>query len=167
MVGSVSGTWRYRDLLNQVYIGEQLTGFRDDDAPRMMARFAIAPIGAVRLVRSSAYNPSPAAQRYFAWKEKFAGAVYDAVTVHKLFKLSELESRVWWRFYQPMPASWSRKRRLQHAAQPCHSKPDWDNCAKAVYDAIFVEDKRVWDVRGSTLWSEIETGYITVHRMAD
>lgn len=155
----------YRDYLSHLYQGEKLTQIRDPNRVGFIYRFNIRPIGAVRLTQSAKWRPTPAAKRYFEWKSAFAEIVYRAVKDERAFHLVELESAAWWRFYIAMPASWSLRKRRLLANTPCMSKPDWDNCAKAVYDAVFAEDKWTWDVRGSTIWTDRPEGYIEFHRM--
>jgi Holliday junction resolvase RusA-like endonuclease len=158
----------YRDYLHQHYLHEKTVRTPHTPGKQATFDFNIAPMGAVRLSRRDAfrpnknYGPSAAALRYFEWKDRFAALVYVAVVDKKLFQLQDLECNVWWRFYVPIPQSWSMKKRVAHAQRPCRQKPDWDNCAKAVYDAIFVEDKAVWDVRSTTLWTLQSGGCISV-----
>lgn len=49
------------------------------------------------------------------------------------------------RFWIPMPASWSGKKKAAMVGKPHQQKPDWDNYAKAFYDALLGEDCRVWN----------------------
>ncbi len=67
-------------------------------------------------------------------------------------------------FVVPMPASWSKKRKVQFNGLPhCGTlnkakANDFDNLCKALTDAIFYkhpgfkDDSHVWDVRISKLW---------------
>jgi len=38
--------------------------------------------------------------------------------------------------------------------QPHQSRPDWDNCAKAVCDAFGTEDNFVWKASVEKRWAE-------------
>jgi Holliday junction resolvase RusA-like endonuclease len=156
----------YRDYLQHHYSGEKAAGLYDRRAPGLMCRFPIAPQGAVRLSGRDAFRPTTAAKKYFAWKDRFSEMVYGAVVTDRRFLLVELEARVWWKFLVAMPPSWSKKKRALHDLTPCCAKPDWDNCAKAVYDAIFIEDKAVHDVRCTTLWTSDPVGMIEVWKTA-
>jgi Holliday junction resolvase RusA-like endonuclease len=156
----------YRDYLSQHYQHEKLTMAIDPCRVGFIYRFNIKPIGAVRLTQSSKWRPNAAATRYFEWKSAFAELVYRAVVTEKAFKLVELENAAWWRFHVAMPQSWSKRKRRVLANSACLSKPDWDNCAKSVYDAIFEEDKWTWDVRASTIWTDEPDGFIELHKMA-
>ncbi len=53
-----------------------------------------------------------------------------------------------------MPKSWSQKKRTQLNGQAHQQKPDKDNLEKALLDAIFDDDSRVWDGRVTKLWGE-------------
>ncbi len=57
-------------------------------------------------------------------------------------------------FVIPMPQSWSKKKRAQHAGKPHQQKPDKDNLEKALLDAVFDEDSHVWDGRVTKIWGE-------------
>ena len=51
-----------------------------------------------------------------------------------------------------MPGSWSKRRRAAMAGAWCASKPDADNIAGAVMDALFEDDAAVVAVSCSKLW---------------
>ncbi len=53
-----------------------------------------------------------------------------------------------------MPASWSKKRRAQMAGRWCVSKPDADNIAGAVMDALFDNDAAVVSVTCRKIWGD-------------
>ena len=48
----------------------------------------------------------------------------------------------------------SQKKRAQLNGQAHQQKPDKDNLEKALLDAIFDDDSRVWDGRVTKLWGE-------------
>jgi len=53
------------------------------------------------------------------------------------------------RFDLPMPASWSKRRRNEMRGKPHQQKPDWDNLAKALFDAAMPDDDSgVWQIAG-------------------
>lgn len=53
------------------------------------------------------------------------------------------------RFDLPMPASWSKRRRTEMRGKPHRQKPDWDNLAKALFDAAMPDDDSgVWQIAG-------------------
>ncbi|MGL4446340.1 MAG: RusA family crossover junction endodeoxyribonuclease [Aeromonas sp.] len=67
-------------------------------------------------------------------------------------------------FYLPMPKSWSAKKRLAMLNQPHQQKPDKDNLEKALLDALFEDDCRIWDGRVSKRWGN--EGQIVVGSIA-
>jgi Holliday junction resolvase RusA-like endonuclease len=63
-----------------------------------------------------------------------------------------------------MPKSWSKKKREQMHGKPHQQKPDVDNFAKAVLDALFEDDSHIHDIRVSKIWGH--TGAIIVEEAA-
>ena len=51
-----------------------------------------------------------------------------------------------------MPASWSKRRRGEMAGAWCMTKPDADNIAGAVMDALFEDDAAVVEVACRKVW---------------
>ena len=51
-----------------------------------------------------------------------------------------------------MPKSWSKKNRKMMNGRPHQQVPDADNLLKALLDAIYGDDKGVWDVRVTKVW---------------
>jgi len=47
-------------------------------------------------------------------------------------------------FYVRMPLSWSKKKKMGMVMLPCQSVPDLDNYVKAILDALFGDDRKVW-----------------------
>lgn len=85
----------------------------------------------------------PSVQRYFAFR--------DEVQLRGV-RLPEAGAHV--AFVMPMPKSWSKQKREIMQGQPHQQKPDIDNLAKALLDAVFADDCRVWDARWSKVWGE-------------
>lgn len=63
-------------------------------------------------------------------------------------------------FYIEMPKSWSKKKRAEMLGKPHTSKPDFDNLAKAVCDALLAEDSVIWRCLVEKYWAE--TSSITI-----
>lgn len=106
----------------------------------------IDPIGAPRQTRRDAWKPSPAVQRYRAWKDKFRPACADAGW--KLGPVFRAE------FELAMPASWSKKKRAAMNGQPHQQKFDVDNIAKACLDAFGEDDAFVHTLQVTKRWAE-------------
>lgn len=109
-------------------------------------RLEITPIGAPRLSRRDAWDPSPAASRYFAYRDELRIRATQAG-----YTPSERLDLV---FYLPMPASWSGRKRARMDGQPHQQKPDFDNLAKAFLDSLTSDDAYVWDVRVRKVWAQ-------------
>jgi Holliday junction resolvase RusA-like endonuclease len=159
--------FRYRDLLSQIHRNEIATQAPPlVTAPGLFGQFKVMPMGAVRMNRRTMFSKSgrASAERYFAFKDALGQQVYDAIAAGR-FRLVDLERHVWWKFYLPMPASLSAKKRAATANTGLRKRPDFDNLVKAVYDSLLEDDSHVWDVRATKLWSAHEFGYIEVHRL--
>jgi Holliday junction resolvase RusA-like endonuclease len=105
--------------------------------------YPIAGMGAVRQVARDRFNPSDAVKRYRSYRDevRLRGVEVPTEFFHLVFVLG-------------MPASWSKRKRAEHVGQPHRSKPDKDNLEKGITDAIFGEDKGLWDGRVTKLWGE-------------
>lgn len=108
-----------------------------------MKIYPITPIPKPRMTRRDKWHRRKPVLQYFAFKDEV-----------KLHKLTLPESGYHVIFLIPMPKSWSKKKREQMKGQPHQQKPDKDNLEKALLDAIYHEDCRVWDGRSTKLWAE-------------
>ena len=115
----------------------------------MMKVYNINPMGKPRMTRADKWKKRPEVLRYRAF--------CDEVRLHNVV-LPECGYHV--TFVIPMPPSWSKKKRQQHDGKPHQQKPDKDNLEKALLDAIFDDDSRIWDGRVTKLWGE--TGQIII-----
>lgn len=57
-------------------------------------------------------------------------------------------------FYLPMPKSWSKKKRDLMRGQPHQQKPDFDNLAKSVADALREDDSTIWRCLVDKYWAD-------------
>lgn len=55
-------------------------------------------------------------------------------------------------FWIPMPPSWSKKKKREMFGTPHRQTPDLDNLEKAVLDAIFSDDSKVWAMLAYKYW---------------
>jgi Holliday junction resolvase RusA-like endonuclease len=55
-------------------------------------------------------------------------------------------------FIIPMPDSWSKKKKMEMEDKPHQQKPDLDNLIKAVLDAIYLDDEKVWNLHAVKRW---------------
>lgn len=67
--------------------------------------------------------------------------------------------------YRPMPKSWSNKKRTAMDAQYCVIKPDADNIAGTVLDALFADDSAVVSVSCTKLWADAAALDITIEHV--
>jgi Holliday junction resolvase RusA-like endonuclease len=56
-------------------------------------------------------------------------------------------------FHVPMPKSWSERKRIKMNTRPHRSRPDLDNYAKALFDALYSEDSHIADICLSKRWA--------------
>lgn len=66
-------------------------------------------------------------------------------------------------FHIPMPKSWTKKKKAMMLGQPHKQVPDVDNLLKALLDAIYDDDKAVWDVRTTKRWADTPVIEIVHH----
>lgn len=118
-----------------------------------MIKYNITPVPKPRMTQSDKWKKRPCVLRYWSFK--------DEVRRHGI-GLQHHGSHV--TFVLPMPKSWSNKKRAEMYGQPHQSKPDLDNLKKALLDAIFDDDKVVWDMWVTKIWGRI--GEIWVEDMA-
>jgi Holliday junction resolvase RusA-like endonuclease len=53
-----------------------------------------------------------------------------------------------------MPPSWSQKKRDENRGEGHTQKPDVDNLAKALLDAIYADDSHINDIRIKKIWGD-------------
>jgi len=70
--------------------------------------------------------------------------------------------RVTMLFGVAMPKSWSRGKRAATVNHEHTQKPDIDNLAKGVLDALFKDDSAVWNIAASKGWVESPFVYVIV-----
>lgn len=107
------------------------------------AVYLIDPMGAPRMTQRDRWKKRPVVERYHAFR--------DAVR-HNRVRIPEAGAHI--TFVIPMPDSWSKARRKANIWQPHQQRPDVDNLAKALLDAVYAEDCRVHDLRVSKIWGD-------------
>lgn len=103
--------------------------------------YNITPVPKPRMVRSDKWKKRPATARYWSFKDEIRAA---GVTIPDQCKVT---------FYMPMPSSWSEKKKLEHDSSPHRAKPDYDNLAKALGDAVYDDDAHIWSVWIEKRWA--------------
>lgn len=70
------------------------------------------------------------------------------------------EENVWFRFFIPMPKSWSNKKKNQKRFEQHKSRPDIDNISKGIFDSLLIQDMALSDYRASKFWAD--NGFIEI-----
>lgn len=111
--------------------------------PTTVTEYEITPIPKPRQTRADKWKQRPAVLRYraFADEVRLCGVNLPECGYHVTFVL-------------PMPASWSKKKRDEMSGMPHQQRPDKDNLEKALLDAVYSDDSRVWDGRVTKVWGE-------------
>ncbi len=102
--------------------------------------YDITPMPAPRLTRNTLWTKR--ARDYAEWKRHV-----------RLLRINIIESGAHITFHMPMPESWSKASKVKCEGKPHQSRPDVDNLAKALLDAMYKEDAHIWDVRITKLWA--------------
>jgi len=115
--------------------------------------YNITPVAKPRMTQSDRWKKRPCVMKYWAFKDlvRLAGINLPDGYGHVIF-------------YIPMPKSWSKKKRAEMDGKQHRSIKDRDNLIKALQDACYDEDKTIWDMRTSKVWSydgKIEVGLIS------
>lgn len=113
-----------------------------------MPTYPITPVPAPRQVKSDLWKPRPMVLRYRAFKDEVRDHGVD---------LPDNSSVI---FTLPMPQSWPKKKKQEHAGQPHKKRPDIDNLFKALADAIHEEDSHLSNIHMIKRWGY--TGSIEV-----
>lgn len=108
---------------------------------------------APRMTKSDKWKQRPCVLRYREFRDRVRlelrlaiermddpGPLKDVVRADILFAL-------------PMPKSWSREKQRAHFGKIHRQRPDCDNLAKGVLDAIFEEDSTIAFLSVSKYWS--------------
>ncbi|WP_314417755.1 RusA family crossover junction endodeoxyribonuclease [Pseudescherichia vulneris] len=121
-----------------------------------MKIYDITPIGKPRMTQRDRWHQRPETAAYWAYKAQV-----------RLLGVALPESGYHVTFVIPMPKSWSQKKHAQHDGQSHQQKPDKDNLEKALLDAIFDNDSRIWDGRVTKIWGEKGQIIIKTHEGAE
>ena len=109
--------------------------------PHLFARYSITPCPKPRMTRADKWKRRPEVLRYRAFADEAR------------LKIKAIPERHHVVFVLAMPASWSAKRRRETNLREHKQKPDIDNLAKALYDALLPGgDQHLCDVRLSKAW---------------
>lgn len=109
-------------------------------------QFFIDPIGKPRMTQRDKWKQRPSVMRYRAFCDKLrASFATQQLTLPDAFEI---------RFTVEMPASWSKKKRVEHEGKPHRAKPDLDNMLKAVCDALREDDSTIHSWIATKVWGK-------------
>lgn len=104
----------------------------------------VLPIGAPRMNRCVKWRPSPRQLRYFVFKDALRAAVGD----HPVPDGIDVTA------YISMADTWTKKRKAEMDGKPHRLKPDTDNIAKGIMDALWGQDCGIWDLHLRKFWCQ-------------
>lgn len=113
--------------------------------------YDITPVPKPRMTQRDKWAKRPSVLRYRAFCDECRLKKVD---------LPSCKCRVIFRL--PMPQSWSKKKKKEYDGKPHTQKPDWDNLAKALCDALYEDDSGIWDIATRKLWAH--SGSIEIQR---
>ena len=112
------------------------------------------PIGKPRMTRSDKWRVRDCVAQYRAWADRARASCPGIMAA---------PGRLNFTAYLAMPPSWSRKKKAAMTGQPHRQKPDVDNIAKAVMDALWKDDSGIHSISCSKLWCDCERAGIELH----
>ena len=104
--------------------------------------YDIAPVSKPRQTQSDKWKKRPCVLKYRAFADECR---------LKGIKISECGDTI--TFHIPMPKAWSQKKKSEMVGVGHQQRPDIDNLTKALLDAVFKEDCRVWSICTFKLWA--------------
>lgn len=107
------------------------------------------PVGKPRMTRRDKWAQRPCVLRYRTWADaaRQSAGLTGKVTLRRAMRLS-------YTAYFEMPASWSKRKRVEHLGQPHLQKADSDNVLKAIMDALFENDQFVYAGAFEKYWED-------------
>ncbi len=116
------------------------------------------PIGKPRMTRRDTWKKRPCVVRYRQWCD----ALREAAGVSGKMRL-ESPCRLWVVAYFPLPASWKRRKVDVVPFRVHTSKPDWDNVAKGIMDALISNDEYVCKGHIEKYWDDGKGARVEVY----
>ena len=112
----------------------------------------ITPVPKPRQTRADKWKKRPSVLRYRAFADEVRYKILDKDMNGKAIT-----------FGMPMPKSWSKKKRIDMDGKPHTQRPDIDNLAKALFDALYAlyeDDSCIHTVALKKVWSK--NGYVKI-----
>ena len=106
-------------------------------------KYTVCPVAKPRMTKRDTWKGRPCVLRYWAFRDRVAAKRVDV-------------PQCGWHvvFVMPMPPSWSKAKCGRMNGKPHKQQPDKDNLEKGLLDAVFGEDKVVWDGWTSKVWGK-------------
>jgi Holliday junction resolvase RusA-like endonuclease len=105
-------------------------------------------MGKPRQTRSDKWKTRACVLRYRSMADEIR------LAAGRVTKFTKAPERLRITAYLPIPASWSKKKKAEHSGKLHTSKPDIDNIAKAVMDALFEDDSGVAELVAKKRWDD-------------
>jgi len=106
--------------------------------------FIVNPIGKPRMTQRDKWKKRKCVESYYQFKDLIVwqkgGFVFPDSGAEVIFHIA-------------MPDSWSLLKKREHIDKPHQQTPDIDNLIKALFDALMVEDKNIWNITATKYWS--------------
>lgn len=115
----------------------------------------IDPVAKPRMTRRDRWANRPVVAKYYKFCNTLREKYGEQITAGQV----RLEFQV------PMPKSWSKKKKQLMNLQPHQQRPDIDNYAKAVLDALTDDDSHVYSLLATKHWAE--TGSVSITEIPD
>lgn len=115
----------------------------------------IVPVAKPRMTQRDRWCDRKCVHQYWEFKDEVLSAMKGLIFPHPAHIV----------FILPMPASWSKKKKHEYDGLPHCQRPDWDNLAKGLTDALFDEDSHLFDIRVTKLWGK--QGKIIINPLSD
>lgn len=116
--------------------------------------YQITPVTKPRMTQRDKFKRRPNVVRYWAYR--------DEVRLRKV-KVPVCGYHI--TFIIPMPKSWKEEDKAYMNGRPHQQTPDKDNLEKALLDAVYDNDCKVWDGRVTKRWGR--EGAIIIGECAD
>jgi Holliday junction resolvase RusA-like endonuclease len=111
-------------------------------------RIPINPVPKPRLTQRDRWKQRPVVLRYHAYCDLLR------FEWKNLTSSKEVPEKLALKFNLPMPISWSKRKRDLMRGKPHQQRPDIDNLAKAVMDALCEDDSYVYALKAEKYWSD-------------
>ncbi len=109
------------------------------------------PVGKPRQTRRDVWMRRPEVMAYRAWADVARAAYLTALPSNLP---AGVPGRVVMVAFFRCPLSWSNRRRAAEQGQPHRVKPDPDNVAKSLLDALFDRDQEVFNLTIEKRWDD-------------